>query len=111
MLAQATKTGPAVAAFCEMVMADRPHPEQGFRTCLGVLALVKTYGPERVDAACQRGVTIHARPFFQSRARLSVQSSRPASIAPSSKAPQRPPPSSTPTSVAAAIITEKGPKC
>ena len=43
------------------VMADRPHPEQGFRTCLGVLALVKTYGPERVDAACQRGVTIRAR--------------------------------------------------
>jgi len=61
MLAQAAKTGPAVAAFCEMVMADRPHPEQGFRTCLGVLALVKTYGPERVDAACQRGVTIRAR--------------------------------------------------
>jgi transposase len=61
MLAQATKTGPAVAAFCEMVMADRPHPEQGFRTCLGVLSLVKTYGPERVDAACQRGVTIRAR--------------------------------------------------
>ena len=29
MLAHATKTGPAVAAFCEMVMADRPHPEQG----------------------------------------------------------------------------------
>ena len=61
MLAQATKTGPAVAAFCEMVMADRPHPEQGFRTCLGVLSLVKTYGPARVDAACQRGVTIRAR--------------------------------------------------
>ena len=61
MLAQATKTGPGVAAFCEMVMADRPHPEQGFRTCLGVLSLVKTYGPERVDAACQRGVTIRAR--------------------------------------------------
>jgi transposase len=60
-LAQATKTGPAVAAFCEMVMADRPHPEQGFRTCLGVLALVKTYDAKRVDAACQRGVTIRAR--------------------------------------------------
>ena len=42
-------------------MADRPHPEQGFRTCLGVLSLVKTYGPQRVDAACQRGVTIRAR--------------------------------------------------
>ena len=73
MLAQATKTGPAVAAFCKMVMADRPHPEQGFRTCLGVLALVKTYGPERVDAACQRGVTIRARPCF-SKAGTSIRS-------------------------------------
>lgn len=61
MLAQATKTGPGVAAFCEMVMADRRQPEQGFRTCLGVLSFVKAYGPERVDAACQRGVTIRAR--------------------------------------------------
>ena len=61
MLAQAAKTGPVVAAFCEMVMADRPHPEQGLRTCSGVPALVKTYGPERVDAACQRGATIRAR--------------------------------------------------
>jgi hypothetical protein len=42
MLAQATKTGPAVAAFCETVMADRPRPEQVFRACLGVLSLVKT---------------------------------------------------------------------
>ena len=39
MLAQATKTGPAVAAFCEMVMADRPHREQSFRTCLGCAGL------------------------------------------------------------------------
>ncbi len=61
MLAQATKIGPSVTAFCEMVMADRPHPEQGFRTCLGVLSLVKTYGPQRVDAACQRGISIRAR--------------------------------------------------
>ena len=38
LLTQATKTGPAVAAFCEMVMTDRRYPEQGFLTCLGVLA-------------------------------------------------------------------------
>ena len=61
MLAQATKTGPTVAAFCDIVMADRPHPAQGLRTCLGVLAMVKTYGPERVNAACQRGATSWAR--------------------------------------------------
>ena len=61
MLAQAAKLGPSVAAFCETVMADRPHPEQGFRTCLGVLALAKSYDATRLDAACRRGLTIRAR--------------------------------------------------
>ena len=61
MLAQAAKLGPSVAAFCEAVMADRPHPEQGFRTCLGVLALAKSYDTARLDAACRRGMTIRAR--------------------------------------------------
>lgn len=61
LIAVAEKTGPSVAAFCEVVMANRPHPEQGFRTCLGVLALVKAYGAERVDAACRRGIQIRAR--------------------------------------------------
>jgi transposase len=61
MLAQAAKLGPSVTAFCEAVMADRPHPEQGFRTCLGVLALAKSYDATRLDAACRRGLTIRAR--------------------------------------------------
>ena len=61
ILASAEKLGPSVAAFCQVVMDDRPHPEQGFRTCLGVLALAKSYEPVRLDAACQRGVTIKAR--------------------------------------------------
>ena len=41
-------------AFSEMA-------EQGFCTCPGVLALIKTCGPARDHAACQRGVTIRAR--------------------------------------------------
>lgn len=57
----AKRTDPSIAAFCDVVMADRPHPEQGFRTCLGVLALVNTPGPDRVDAACRRGLRIRAR--------------------------------------------------
>lgn len=61
LLAAAEKVGPATAAFCAAIMAARPHPEQGFRTCLGVLALVKPYGAERVDAACRRGLDIQAR--------------------------------------------------
>jgi len=42
-------------------MADRPHPEQGFRTCLGILALTRSYDKACVDAACRRGVSIKAR--------------------------------------------------
>src|SRR3712207_8540949 len=42
-------------------MAARPHPEQGFRTCLGILALARTYGAARLDAAFGRGASIRAR--------------------------------------------------
>jgi transposase len=61
ILASAEKLGPSVAAFCQTVMEARPHPEQGFRTCLGVLSLAKSYEPVRLDAACRRGVAIKAR--------------------------------------------------
>ena len=60
-LAAAEAAGPSVAAFCEAVMAARPHPEQGFRTCFGILSLEKTYGRARLDAACRRGLLIGAR--------------------------------------------------
>ena len=104
MLAQATKTGPAVAAFCEMVMADRPHPEQGFRTCPGVLALVTTYGPARADAACQRGVTIHARTVTSIRSILKTgpRFNR-IGAAPSWNDLKKPPPSRSPTHMFATI--------
>ena len=61
MVAAAEAAGPSVAAFCEAVMAARPHPEQGFRTCFGVLSLEKAYGRARLDAACRRGLQIGAR--------------------------------------------------
>jgi transposase len=61
VLAQAARLGPSVVAFCETVMADRPHPEQGFRTSLGVLALARSFAPARLDAACRRGLSIRAR--------------------------------------------------
>jgi transposase len=61
ILNSAAKLGPSVAAFCDIVMQDRPHPEQGFRTCLGVLSLAKSFEPRRIDAACRRAVAIKAR--------------------------------------------------
>ena len=61
LVAYGEKVGPSVAALFEAVMTARPHPEQGFRTCLGILALTRTYDNARVDAACRRGLSIKAR--------------------------------------------------
>ena len=39
------------------------HPEQGFRSCVGILRLVKRYGAERVDAACARALVLGTRSY------------------------------------------------
>ena len=56
----AEKTGPSTAAFIAALMASRPHPEQGFRSAVGVLRLGKRYGPERLELACARSLAIHS---------------------------------------------------
>jgi len=50
----AEKHGPATAVMVRQIMADRPHPEQGFRACLGIMRLAKKYGDQRLEAACDR---------------------------------------------------------
>ncbi len=55
--------GPGTAALVEAILADRPHPEQGYRSCLGILRLAKRYGPERLEAACTRAVAVQARSY------------------------------------------------
>src|SRR5947208_2236517 len=58
LLAAAEKVGPSTIALCEAIMRTKPHPEQGFRSCLGILRLEKTYGTQRLEAACRRGISI-----------------------------------------------------
>ena len=55
IISEAARIGPATVALIEAIMKAKPHPEQGFRSCLGILSLVKSYGPARVEAACRRG--------------------------------------------------------
>jgi len=55
--------GPQTAALVEQILANRPHPEQGYRSCLGLLRLVKQYGPDRVEAASARAVAVGARSY------------------------------------------------
>jgi len=56
----AARIGPNVETFVEMVMRKRRHPEQGYRTCMGVLRLAKTFGASRLDAACERALEINS---------------------------------------------------
>jgi hypothetical protein len=44
-------------------MKAKPHPEQGFRACLGILRLEKSYGAQRLEAACHRGNDIGATSY------------------------------------------------
>jgi transposase len=52
--------GPSTAGLLERILASRPHPEQGYRSCLGILRLAKRFGNERLEAACGRAVLVNA---------------------------------------------------
>src|SRR5437899_12751548 len=53
--------GPQTAALVEEILADRPHAEQGYRSCLGVLRLAKRYGLGWLEAAGTRDGAVAAR--------------------------------------------------
>jgi transposase len=51
---EAASIGPATAAPYELTLERRPHPEQGFRACLGIVRLVRPFGADRLEAAATR---------------------------------------------------------
>ena len=58
LIAWGAKVGPHTAAFVEKLLDSRPHPEQGYRSCLGLMKLARTYPKDRMEAACQRSLEI-----------------------------------------------------
>jgi len=63
LLDWARTIGPQTAALVGAILADRPHPEQGYRSCLGILRLAKGYGSARLEAACARAGAVQARSY------------------------------------------------
>jgi transposase len=59
----AESIGPETAKLAGAILVERPHPEQGYRSCLGILRLSKRYGQERLEAACARAMTAGARSY------------------------------------------------
>lgn len=55
--------GPQSQALVEAILADRPHPEQGYRSCLGILRLARRYGEARLEAAASRALAAGARSY------------------------------------------------
>ena len=56
----AATSGAATSRVVETILESRPHPQQGFRSCLGIMRLGKRYGAERLEAACRRALKIGA---------------------------------------------------
>jgi len=59
----ASRIGPQTQALVAAILADRPHPEQGYRSCLGLMRLGRRYGESRLEAACARALRVGARSY------------------------------------------------
>lgn len=67
----AENTGDSTAALVAAIMERRTHPEQGFRSCLGIMRLGKDYGDERLESACERALSINALSYKSVKSILS----------------------------------------
>jgi len=68
----AEETGPATAKLVDEIMSSKPHPEMGYRSCLGIIRLSGKYGSERMEAASARALSVGA---FSYRSVKSILSS------------------------------------
>jgi transposase len=59
----AEKNGPNTKQLLTAILQSKTHPEQGFRSCLGIMRLTKSYSSDRVEAACSRALLIKAYSF------------------------------------------------
>jgi transposase len=69
----AEQLGPHIAQLIVAILGLRLHPQQAYRTCLGILGLAKRYTAERLDAACQRALPAGIRSYKGLRNILDAQ--------------------------------------
>jgi transposase len=59
----AAETGKSTADLVTAILAKKIHPQQGFRSCMGIITLAKKFGKERVEAACKRALAIEGTSY------------------------------------------------
>ena len=69
LIAWGERVGAATAAVVRWQMEHRQHPEQGYRSCLGLMRLGREYGHQRLEAACARAQSIRS-PSYKSIASI-----------------------------------------
>ena len=65
LIAWGERIGAATASVVRWQMEHRPHPEQGYRACLGLQRLARQFGEQRLEAACARAMSIRS-PTYRS---------------------------------------------
>ena len=63
LIAWAEKAGPATGHVVAEILRSRPHPEQGYRACLGLMRLGRSHGADRLEAACRRAKRLGAESY------------------------------------------------
>jgi len=63
LLDWAQRIGSHTEATVQVMLGSRKHPQQSYRACLGVLRLAKSFGNERLDAACARALKLNAASY------------------------------------------------
>jgi transposase len=58
LIKEAERIGPHVGELAKAIMEHKGHPVQGYRAVLGIMKLVKAYGPERLEGVCTRALAI-----------------------------------------------------
>ncbi len=69
LIAWGERVGAATASVVRWQMEHRQHPEQGYRSCLGLMRLGREYGADRLEAACARAQSIRS-PSYKSIASI-----------------------------------------
>jgi transposase len=60
MVNWARNIGPHTAQLFEQILNAKPHPEMGYRSCLGIIRLAQQYSAPRMEAAAERALLAKA---------------------------------------------------
>ena len=63
LLTWAASVGPSTAELVKRLLMEKTHPEQGYRSCLGLMRLTRNHGRERMEAACERALAVGAHRY------------------------------------------------